>query len=829
MRRFVLVLLSFCLIPAAVAAPISDRNGVLRAAEGRHMILEPEHTLTPAELTQLAAEGVEVRQPLTNGRYLVRLRPSARFDASDLRVRSLRPLDAAMKIDRTARRSVARLRYPELNIVFHDDVPLEEARTLILAAGGSLSDPLETRFGIPHLLRAHVPSHRVEALASDERVLEVRAPFRLRVAPDNSVAAAMSNVTTVNAAPYDLTGKDVVVSIFEVGRPDTHNDFGDRLNQGDSATCTPSTDSDCTSNVRHATHVTGTIIGSGAGDARAKGMAPAARVFSFLSSRGPSAYYRDKQVTLPARGVVADNNSWGYVLGWNYNGSDWVWEDSSIYFGGYDSTVTAPTDKIVRENNVLFVHSSGNNGDNFGPGVTPYEHLHVDEDLEPIKNEIYCYSQNGSGNDCPAPCTPGPKTCEVVRHEVNAPYLSVGVTASAKNILAVGSIDEARNITGYSSRGPARDGRVKPDVVARGGGGAGSGVLSTIPGNSYGRSQGTSMASPVVTGVAALLTEQWRRLSGGVSPGAMLLKSVIIAGADDLGTPGPDYTYGFGLVNAKASADLMRTDANAGRRIRSGSVATGARVEMPLFVSTTQTLRVVVTWADPEVLIFDEETDLAPVALVNDLDLKVVGPDGAEVLAYVLEKATPSAAATRGVNKVDNTEMVEVRNAAPGTYTAVLSAKINDNRQPTQPYVLVANAEIGASAPPCVDVHEPNDTAETGYGLIPSNQTITGRTCTASDVDFYRYRLDTTGIARVVVTAGDTALNVSFAGTTQSTDVPANSTRTLEFTYSTLVSPPPRFPLAVRVAPVGTIGPLAEYTITASLPTISGPRRRTAR
>ena len=76
------------------------------------------------------------------------------------------------------------------------------------------------------------------------------------------------------------------------------------------------------------------------------------------------------------------------------------------------------------------------------------------------------------------------------------------------------------------------------------------------------------MASPVVTGIAALLAEQWRKTFAGANPQASQLKALILAGADDLGNPGPDYTYGFGLVNAKNSVDLIIADGGKGDRIR---------------------------------------------------------------------------------------------------------------------------------------------------------------------------------------------------------------------------------------------------------------------
>jgi subtilisin family serine protease len=113
---------------------------------------------------------------------------------------------------------------------------------------------------------------------------------------------------------------------------------------------------------------------------------------------------------------------------------------------------------------------------------------------------------------------------------------------------------------------------VKPDVVARG-----VNVLSTVPTDNYDRKQGTSMASPVVTGIAALLTEQWRKTFAGANPLPEQLKALILAGADDLGNPGPDYTYGFGLVNAKNAVDLILADGGTGARIRNMTFAQGRR------------------------------------------------------------------------------------------------------------------------------------------------------------------------------------------------------------------------------------------------------------
>ena len=65
-----------------------------------------------------------------------------------------------------------------------------------------------------------------------------------------------------------------------------------------------------------------------------------------------------------------------------------------------------------------------------------------------------------------------------------------------KNVIAVGNLSKTDGLSGSSSRGPAADGRIKPDVSA-----VGSSVMSTQAGNAYGSKSGTSMACPAVSGV----------------------------------------------------------------------------------------------------------------------------------------------------------------------------------------------------------------------------------------------------------------------------------------------------------------------------------------
>ncbi len=80
-----------------------------------------------------------------------------------------------------------------------------------------------------------------------------------------------------------------------------------------------------------------------------------------------------------------------------------------------------------------------------------------------------------------------------------------GGNKSGKNVLAVGAVDLNDQLTGFSSRGPTQDGRIKPDICT-----VGLDVNSTLPNNTYGLNSGTSMACPGMAGTAAQLYQLWR-------------------------------------------------------------------------------------------------------------------------------------------------------------------------------------------------------------------------------------------------------------------------------------------------------------------------------
>ncbi len=350
----------------------------------------------------------------------------------------------------------------------------------------------------------------------------------------------------------------------------------------------------------HATHVGGTIGASGAGRAAAKGMAPNV----FLRSYDWDSDTSEMRAGYTA-GIRLSNHSYGYIVGWNYNQSKNAWEDwgNSSWFGNYMS-VTRSWDDTVYDTGLIVFKSAGNDR-NDGP--------------------------NSSQKDGPYDCLP-----------------PAGV---AKNIITIGATTDLDGMTSFSSWGPTDDGRVKPDICANG-----DGLYSTLPNNGYGSYSGTSMASPSACGAGTMLFQRYVE-NKNEEPAPHTLKALLIHGAQDRGRPGPDYEYGWGLIDASYSTDLID-----GNMWRTGSVTDQTFVPYQVSVSGG-TIKVTLVWTDTP------GSTAAAKALVNDLDLVLRSPSGTVYRPWILNKENPTANATTGVNDTDNVEQVIVSDAQAGMWT----------------------------------------------------------------------------------------------------------------------------------------------------------------
>ncbi|MFR9776835.1 S8 family serine peptidase [Micromonospora sp. MS34] len=126
------------------------------------------------------------------------------------------------------------------------------------------------------------------------------------------------------------------------------------------------------------------------------------------------------------------------------------------------------------------------------------------------------------------------------------------------DVLTVGAVDESRRLTRFSSRGPAAGGRAKPDLVA-----PGAGVTSAFPGGGYATLDGTSMATPQVAGVVALMWSANPALIGDLARTRRILLDTAAPAGVPPGTErcgGDRDLVGAGLVDAYAAVRAARAE-----------------------------------------------------------------------------------------------------------------------------------------------------------------------------------------------------------------------------------------------------------------------------
>lgn len=172
------------------------------------------------------------------------------------------------------------------------------------------------------------------------------------------------------------------------------------------------------------------------------------------------------------------------------------------------------------------------------------------------------------------------------------------------------------------------------------------------------------MATPAVSGIAALLLEHFRNLTLP-APSPALLKALLCNTAADLGNPGPDFTYGYGEVNT----DKAVATVTSGSFLEvSTGLGTGQNWTHQIAVPAGCELRVLLAWSDREYL----GASSSAATLVNDLDLELVDSNGAVHLPLTLNPAAPAALAVAAVNRRDNVEQVVIGAAAGGNATIVV-------------------------------------------------------------------------------------------------------------------------------------------------------------
>lgn len=571
-----------------------------------------------------------------------------------------------------------------------------------------------TRLGLP--LRRVFP---------DGRAVEIRdfagdRPIYFTTHNANAVISTGANL--LQAAPYSVNGTALTVGVWDGGAVRSgHQEFGGRVTIKDGG-----------SNGDHATHVAGTIAAAGV-VASAKGMAPAINVDSYE--------WNDDMSEMTARGsafpgeagkIYLSNHSYGFISGWNQTGlasPKWNWWGAGTTntgietdFGKYD-TNARDTDSLAYSLPYYLIFRSAGNERTDNPATG-----------EPVS--LNTGTSSSVAYD-PAAHPPGDGV-----YRGNG-YDTIGFDAVSKNVLTVGSVGDAVSggvrqpanayMSSYSSWGPTDDGRIKPDVVANG-----EAVYSTFSGTNteYGTYSGTSMATPNATGSAALLISWWDKLFPGHVLRASTLKALLIHTADDRGNAGPDYQFGWGLINVKAAADLAQAykDSPGTRRVVEDAVTTGASTRSYSFTwDGSSPIRATLCWTDPAGTA-TSTSDSRTARLVNNLDLKIDGPAASLHQPWVMpfvgdwSVAKLSAAATTGVNNTDNVEQVFIpAPPAAGVYTAVVtySGTLTNGAQKFSLILSGGVASATAPAPTASSVSPGAGTTGTmiltlaGAGLLP--------------------------------------------------------------------------------------------------------------
>lgn len=481
------------------------------------------------------------------------------------------------------------------------------------------------------------------------------------------ITARVNDISTGGNLGLNLNGEGMVVGVWD-GRPalDTHVEFVD--SQGNSKiiikNSLPSLENKNANWLHeyeesrfHGTHVTGTIAAQGI-TPKSKGIAPKADIWAYDWRNDISEMNDAAQ-----EGLLVSNHSYGIGAIDNQGQAlvpDW-------YFGSYF-------------------------GDAMYIDLITYEHKYY----QPVI---------AAGNDR--------GYYSIINPSKNGNDLLLG-SGLSKNSIVVAAVSEVNNyvdassvsMSSFSSYGPTNDFRIKPDISAKG-----VNVYSTsysnpiLPNaitsepknNSYNSANGTSMASPAVSGVVALW-QQWgiENNTDGLPFKSATIRAIMAHTADEAGNaPGPDHRFGWGLINAKKGVEAMIASKDNSVLIEENILNNDAVYTRKFTLNESgDKLIATIAWTDVEAEENDNFFDDSQVfpTLINDLDIVITKEDGTEFFPWRLNPDFNDIRAVRGINDVDNIEKVEIENADNGEYTIKVSHK-GILRNMSQEFTLVISSE----------------------------------------------------------------------------------------------------------------------------------------
>ncbi|MEC4816598.1 MAG: S8 family serine peptidase [Scytonema sp. PMC 1069.18] len=502
----------------------------------------------------------------------------------------------------------------QVEVVFHNNVSPNEIQDRLAAAANLSPSDIEIS---GNSVRLHVRPEHLDKLADIDEVRHIETynePTFL-----NNVAARIIRAEQTNLQ-CNLQGEGQIVAVCDTGfdkgsTQDVHPAFSGRvlklysLGRPDRVEVRDGQIQRIPGNANdpngHGTHVAGSVLADGKSEAiggYVRGTAPKAQLImqSILDRQGRPGGLPLDLTTLFQQpyddGVRVHNNSWGT------NGSK----------GEYTTQSWQVDQFVYKYRDMVICFAAGNEGADRGRTGSI---------------ELGSMTAPGTAKNC---ITVG--ASENLRPDFSKRYGEIWPKSYPVDPIASDSwANNVEGIAPFSGRGPAKDdqrGRYKPDLVA-----PGTSILSTLSrdasiGPFWGKSEdqlyafdgGTSMATPLVAGCAAVVREYFQKICNH-QPSAALVKAMLINGAKPLlgkynppETSGiPDFSQGFGRVDLAATVGPFADNEQVNFKDESTELDTEEEEVTEISItSANQILKVTLVWTDPP-----------GKALQNDLDLIV--------------------------------------------------------------------------------------------------------------------------------------------------------------------------------------------------------------
>lgn len=677
-------------LKAVGALHLQDRSAEFARMRGldqgyRHFVVQFESAITEEDKDFLRNQGVEVERYIPDDAFLVRATDAsaALTKVASARVRAVSPFEPEWKISPEFWAEPAILSLPQdgaeriLVSALADSSTQEVAREIERIPG------LKVEWVRERDIMVDGAKARISDIAAIDAVEWIqRAPVMV----SNVLPMDPNDISGPQAQGFNVTGYEsgtklmnfeaawnrgyrgegqiaaVADTGLDSGDPATlHSDLKDPFLKGYLSGLGTETWGD---SMGHGTHVCGSIVGTGKlSDGAFKGGANGAKLIieglwsAILDNLAPGTDIAALMDPIYQDGARVHSNSWG----------------NARNLGDYD-TFAARVDEYMWNNpELLILFAAGNSG--------------VDADHDGRIDEGSVGSPGTAKNVLTVGASKNLLLTGGIQkhmHELRDGEKNWGAEPIASSLLS----ENPQGLAAFSSRGPTSDGRIKPEIVS-----PGTNIVSTRSHNpkasalwgayndDYAYSGGTSMATPLTAGAAVVTREYLVKARGFATPSAALVKATLMHTATDL-YPGqfgtgpqqelpvrrPNVHEGYGRVDMDAvtsmGTETQLVDDKSG-------VGLSEEKAITVTVGSNGLLRATMVYTDAPA------SASASRALVNDLDLKVTGPDG-----KVYQKQ----------DRVNNSEMLELSGLAPGSYrVSVVGINVPQGKNGKQPYALAVS------------------------------------------------------------------------------------------------------------------------------------------